>query len=221
MSAAAIPFVGLPFFQVRPRQFRVLRWRPMTERAHQTALIQRVAEHGDRAAFAELFAHYAPRIKGFLMRGGASPSLAEELVQEVMLTIWSRAKTFDAKRAAVSTWVYTIARNKRIDRLRKQKYAQVDLDDPALIVSKDPSPETSVAQHQRRQAVHEAMAQLPDTQRTVMHAAYFEGLSQSEIASRLDLPIGTVKSRTRLATHRLQDTLAILRDPEDAAGDSS
>jgi RNA polymerase sigma-70 factor (ECF subfamily) len=225
MSAAALPIfgpiLGLPMFAAQHCRVTVLRWRPMNEREQHAKLLQRVTKHGDRAAFAELFAHFAPRVKGFLMRGGASSQQAEELVQEVMLVVWSRAKTFDASRAAVSTWVFTIARNKRIDRIRKHKYAQVDLEDPALVKSERPSPESEAAHHQRSQAVRAALEDLPAPQREVLHSAYFEGRSQSEIAARLDLPIGTVKSRTRLATRSLQEKLATLRPQQQTGGESS
>jgi RNA polymerase sigma-70 factor (ECF subfamily) len=170
--------------------------------------VKAVAERRDRAAFARIFAHYGPRVKAYLRRLGASDAVAEDLTQEVMLTVWQRAGQFDRTRAAPSTWVYTIARNKRIDALRRERRPDYDLDDPALVDDEAaPRGDQFAETEQARRAVMQAVAKLPSEQEQLLRIFYFEEKSHSLIADELGLPLGTVKSRLRLALAKLRHML--------------
>ena len=168
--------------------------------------VQAVAAYGDRAAFARIFAFYGPRVKAYLRRLGAEDAVAEDLTQDVMLTIWRRAGQFDRSRAALGTWVYTIARNKRIDALRRERRPEYDPEDPALVGEVDPAPRgDEVAEaEQARRAVMAAVEQLPVEQAQLLRIFYFEEKPHSQIADELGLPLGTVKSRLRLALAKLR-----------------
>ena len=169
--------------------------------------VEAIAESGDRIAFARLFEHFAPRIKAYLMRAGASGSAAEELMQEVMLTVWRRAALFDRGKAAVSTWIFTIARNKRIDRIRRETRAELDPHDPALVPTAPEAADTVVEKSQAAERLRAAVELLPAEQMEVLRRSYFEAESHSVIAADLGLPLGTVKSRLRLALSRLRSVL--------------
>jgi RNA polymerase sigma-70 factor (ECF subfamily) len=170
-------------------------------------LIVRVAESRDKTAFVELFDHFAPRLKGFLMKQGADDAVAEEVTQDVMVTLWRKADLFDPKKSSASTWLFRIARNRRIDRLRRQKAADLDPAEPAL----QPTPLPDVADEMdarlREAQVRAALAELPEEQREVVRLAFFTGLSHSEISDETGLPLGTVKSRIRLAFGRLRQLI--------------
>lgn len=171
------------------------------------ALISRIATSRDREAFAELFAYFGPRIKAIMMKGGADAALAEDLAQDVMMTVWRKVNLYAPERGTVSTWIFTIARNARIDRLRKgssQPYE--DIDDMEL-VSDAPNAEDETLAGQQAVRVRSALDELPNEQREVIELAYLHDVSQSEIASRLSLPLGTVKSRLRLAYAKLRTEL--------------
>jgi RNA polymerase sigma-70 factor (ECF subfamily) len=165
-----------------------------------------IAEHEDRAAFTRLFRHFAPLIKAFALSGSSlSATHADELVQEVMLKVWQKAGAFNPEKAAASTWVYTIARNCRTDMFRRlQKF-----DTP--LAAEDFSPEQDeeepFAQLQSKRSgerIRELMAELPADQTQILAKVYMEGKSHAEAAAELDLPLGTVKSRVRLAIQKLQ-----------------
>ena len=171
------------------------------------ALIRAIAERGDRAAFARLFGHFAPRVKAYLQRGGTPPSTAEELVQEVMLTVWQRSALFDASKAGASTWIFTIARNKRIDRLRSEGRAPIDHDDPTFSAAPHTPPVEAMQAAQEARSLRAAIGELSPEQAAVIRLHYFASKPHSEIARDLDLPIGTVKSRLRLGIERLRKGL--------------
>ncbi|MBM3492019.1 MAG: sigma-70 family RNA polymerase sigma factor [Alphaproteobacteria bacterium] len=171
------------------------------------ALVARVAEGADRSAFAELFRRFAPRLKAYLMRLGADEGGAEEVVQEAMLTVWRRAATFDARQASVATWIFTIARNKRIDRFRRERRPEFDPHDPMLAPAADPAPDESLGAQQEECRLAEALAALPAEQADLLRLAFFDSLSHADIAARSGLPLGTVKSRVRLALGRLRRAL--------------
>jgi RNA polymerase sigma-70 factor (ECF subfamily) len=170
-----------------------------------TALLLRVRDDRDKAAFAMLFRQYAPRVKGFLMKSGAGEALAEECTQDVMATLWQKAHLFDPARASVSTWVFTIARNRRIDALRRNRPEPEDLP-----WGPEPEPEASdaLAMQQETERLGEAIARLPQKQRELIERAYFGDLSHSEIAAETGLPLGTIKSRIRLALERLRQQMS-------------
>lgn len=170
--------------------------------------MEAIARSRDREAFAALFTAYAPRLRAYLRRGGLDPSAAEEILQEVMLVIWDRADRYQPAQAAVSTWIFTIARNRRIDRLRRAARPEPEADDPHFRPSAPAAPDTAAAAHRRAVRLQAALDSLPPEQTEILHLMYFEGCPQSLIAERLGLPAGTVKSRVRLAMRRLREQLA-------------
>ena len=169
-------------------------------------LIGRVAGGRDRAAFALLFDHFAPRLKAFLLRQGAGASAAEELVQEAMLTVWRKAASYDPAQATASTWIFTIARNKRIDLLRRERRPELDPNDP-LLVPESTSAERSLGAREEATLLRQAMTRLPPEQADLVRMAYFEDKVHTVIADETGLPLGTVKSRLRLALQRLAKLL--------------
>lgn len=171
--------------------------------------LRAVADDRDRDAFGRLFAFYAPRVKAYLRRLGAEDAVAEDLTQEVMLSVWRRAHQFDRERAAVSTWIYTIARNKRVDALRREHRPEFNLDDPALVPDADAAPrgDRHAEAEQARREVMRAVEQLPVEQAQLLRVFYFEEKPHSLIAQELGLPLGTVKSRLRLALAKLRALL--------------
>ena len=167
--------------------------------------LKRIQADQDQPAFTELFAHFAPRVKAFLMKSGASPSMAEECTQEVMATLWHKAHLFDPSRASVATWIFTIARNKKIDALRKQRRPEPE----NLEWGPEAEPEAAdiLVLQQESQQLTQAMTALPSQQRELIEKAYFGDLSHSEIAAETGLPLGTIKSRLRLALSKLRQTM--------------
>ena len=174
--------------------------------AEDVALMARITLR-DRDAFAALFARYAVRVKAFLISGGAAHDQADEAAQEVMITVWRKAQLYDPAKAAVSTWIFAIARNRRIDMIRRAKRPAPDPEDPLFQPEPEPDPEASAAAADRDARVRGAIAGLSDDQREAVRLAFFAGLTQTEIAEKLDAPLGTVKSRLRLAFARLRTAL--------------
>lgn len=178
----------------------------MTGPADYSAKILRIAQRSDKAAFAELFGYYAPRIKGFFMRGGMAPGQAEELAQETMLMLWRKAYLFDPAKASASTWIFTIARNLRVDAIRRERYPAAHLmeeHEPDF----EPSPSEMLLRLEGETLVRTAMQKLSPEQMSVIQLHYFDDKPHSEIARTLDLPLGTVKSRLRLAMQHLRNLL--------------
>lgn len=177
------------------------------------ALIVAVGRERDRQAFAALFRHFAPRIKSFLMRRGADATLADELVQETMLTVWRRADSYDPALAGASTWLFTIARNAGIDRQRqdvRRIRLAADLGREADETVTDGA-EIGVLTAEREALVRRALATLSPEQATVVRLSFFAEAPQSAIAAELGIPLGTVKSRVRLALQRLKTMLEAAR----------
>lgn len=168
-------------------------------------LLVKVRDHQDRAAFAQLFRHFAPRVKAFLMKSGAGAALAEECAQDVMATLWQKAHLFDPARASVATWVYTIARNRRIDALRKARRAEPE----ELDWGPEPEPDQAevMEAQQETERLGRALSALPGPQRTLIERAFYGDLSHSEIAAETGLPLGTIKSRIRLALDKLRQQM--------------
>jgi RNA polymerase sigma-70 factor (ECF subfamily) len=168
-------------------------------------LIARVA-NGDRAAFAELFSAYAPRVKSYLLRLGANAALADDMAQDALLSVWRRAASYDRKKAGASTWIFVIARNCWIDKLRRERVefayrsSLYDGDESAPDVGADR--ELELCEDQGR--VRAAMEVLSEDQQAVVRLSFFEERPHSEIADVLALPLGTVKSRLRLAMAKLR-----------------
>ena len=177
------------------------------ERDRFADLMEAVAIHKDKAAYGELFAYYGPRVKAYLMRLGADNALAEELAQDVMVTVWRKADLFDRTQASVSTWLFRVARNKRIDAIRRTTKPELDPNDPLLLPSAPPAADQVITGAERDQLVRAAIVDLPEEQRQLLHQAFYDGLSHREIAEQTGTPLGTVKSRLRLAFLKLRSKL--------------
>ena len=169
-------------------------------------LLTRVARR-DREAFREVFDHFAPRIKAYIIGQGTDRQMAEEVVQETMVKIWRKAEQFDPARAAASTWIFTIARNMRVDHLRKVNRPEPDMDDPAFVREPEPLPSENLSHAQDAKILHNAIGKLPKEQQDVLRSAYFEEKTHPEIAEALNIPLGTVKSRVRLALKNIRAVL--------------
>lgn len=171
-------------------------------------LMKAVAAKRDRAAFAELFSYFAPRLKAYGMRSGADPETAEELAQEAMISVWRKAGSYDGGKAAVSTWVFTIVRNKRIDKVRRERRPEIDAQDLLL----DVTPEADAAEifqtAEDQRVLRQSIGRLPAEQAQIVEKAFFEDKSHGVIAAELELPLGTVKSRIRLALSKLREMIS-------------
>ncbi|WP_323380221.1 sigma-70 family RNA polymerase sigma factor [Sulfitobacter sp. F26169L] len=165
----------------------------------------RVRDNRDKVAFAALFTHFAPRIKGYLIKSGADATTAEECAQDVMTTLWRKAEQFDPTRASVATWIFTIARNRRIDMLRRDRRPEPE----DLPWGPEPEPEQIHVLEMQQEAARlaQAVATLPPNQRSLIEQAYFGDLTQAQIAKETGLPLGTIKSRLRLALDRLRHAM--------------
>ncbi len=170
-------------------------------------LLQRIAERADPAAFRELYEAYGPRVKAYMMRRGADAGTAEDLAQETLLTVWRKAALYAGEKGSMTTWVFAIARNLRIDRLRREAPWQELPEGRMAEASEEPLPDEAMAEKERQQRVQAALAELPPEQKEVVSLAYLEGLSHSEIAERLGVPLGTVKSRMRIAYQKIRQAL--------------
>ena len=160
---------------------------------------------GDRDAFSAIFARYAPRVKAYLIRLGAAAAAAEDLAQDAMVSVWRRAASYDSAKAKASTWVFVIARNSWIDRLRREKVELAyRLDNPPEPFSDDEAPDDAAERANEAERIASALATLTEEQREVVRLSFFEDRPHSEIAERLALPLGTVKSRLRLALVKLR-----------------
>ena len=176
---------------------------PTGREALDQALVS-IGSSRDKGAFALVFRHFAPRLRAFMIRGGCDRGDAEEIVQEVMVTVWRRAETFDPRQASASTWIFTIARNRRIDRLRRERRPELDPNDPALVPDAPRAADQSLALAQDTERLESAIATLPQEQRDILERAYYDEKPHSVIAEETGLPLGTVKSRLRLALGRLR-----------------
>jgi len=176
-------------------------------------LIEAVALDRDRDAFARLFVYFAPRLKAWLIRSGAAPGAAEDFAQDTMLTVWRKADLFDAQKAGAATWIFTIARNRRLDLLRRDNR---DLPTPEIVLTGEDirRPDDRLSTAQDAQRVRDALAQLDGPQIEVLRLAFFLESPHSEIARTLDLPLGTVKSRIRNAMIKLR---SILEPPQEGS----
>jgi len=175
------------------------------------SLITAIARSGDRAAFAALFDHFAPRVKGLLMRGGAQAELAEEVAQETLLAVWRKAALFDPAKASASTWIATIARNLRIDIARRETRSRLSQVYEILDEEAPEQPDAMLSGAERDARVRAAMTHLSPDQYRVVELAFIEGFSHQDVADRLAIPLGTVKSRLRLALSHLRGRLEDLR----------
>lgn len=165
-----------------------------------SACLTRLAETRDKTEFAKLFGYFAPRVKAYLLRLGMVDATAEEVMQEAMLLVWRKAHLFNRSKASASTWIFTLARNQSIDRMRRDKVQFYELPE------EEPDPDhRDMGEHSViEDRMQEAIATLPEGQAQVLHLSYYEGKSHSEIAEQLGIPLGSVKSRLRLAFSKLK-----------------
>jgi RNA polymerase sigma-70 factor (ECF subfamily) len=171
------------------------------------ALIQAIARDGDREAFGVLFDHFAPRVMQYLRRNGLAAERAEELAQEVLLTVWRKASYFDPARAGASTWIFVIARNLRLDEIRGERRLKPSPQDLIDLAPEQPQPDALLFVEQREEGLRRAILKLSDDQARVIRESYFQDKPHAAIASELGIPLGTVKSRLRLALGRLRELL--------------
>ncbi len=167
-----------------------------------SALMVKVRDDRDRAAFAALFGHFGPRVKYFLMKAGSTATIAEDCAQDVMATVWSKAGQFDPTRASVATWIFTIARNRRIDIARRDRRPEPEELD--WMGEDEPDQADVYAAAEETRVLTAALAELPEKQRQLIQRAYYGDLTHSEIAAETGLPLGTIKSRIRLALDKLR-----------------
>lgn len=208
LETAIVPLSSLPT-PARPRSTRKgrnVRSETDTINVQWIEALARIRDHQDQAAFAALFRYFAPRVKAFLMKSGASPTMAEECTQEVMATVWRKAHLFDPTRASAATWIFTIARNRKIDALRRQNRPEPE--DLPWGPEVEPDQADVLSFQQESAKLAKAMPALPEKQRALIEQAYFGDLSHSEIAEQTGLPLGTIKSRIRLALDRLRHEMA-------------
>lgn len=184
-----------------------------SRRGEDTALMQKIQESADKSALAKLANHYGPRLKAWLINRGEEGMTAEDIVQDVMITVWQKAHMFDPSKASFSTWAYRLTRNRWID--HKRKHDRLQPTDPSVLVSLDDrtvrGAEADYDHVEAAQAVHKALANLPNNQKEMLQLSFFEGLSHSQIAERTGLPLGTVKSQIRGPLKKLQSRLAAFR----------
>jgi RNA polymerase sigma-70 factor (ECF subfamily) len=174
-------------------------------------LLRRVAEEADLTAFRELYQAYGPRVKAYMMRRGADAATAEDLAQETLLAVWRRASLYQQDKGSATTWIFAIARNLRIDRLRREISWQELPADRLEQVGGDAMPDEALSAKERQGRVRAALAALPPEQNAVVALSYLEGLSHGEIAARLRIPLGTVKSRMRIAYQKIRAGLQDLQ----------
>lgn len=184
---------------------------PLAGHEKWSALLEQVALQQDKQAFAALFDHFAPLLKAYLFSiGGRSLNEAsiEELVQEAMLSVWRKAHLYDRKKAAASTWIYTLTRNLRIDWLRRQNRQETDELPDEWEDSDEHEPVVSLHMHKMNQELQASLKMLPIDQKEVLMKVYMEDKSHQDVAQELNLPLGTVKSRVRLALQKLKVNLS-------------
>lgn len=177
------------------------------DRSEVAALVAAIACERDIAAFETLFRLYSPRVRAWMARQTGDAQAAEELMQETMMAVWNKAALFDATRGDAGAWIFTIARNLRVSAWRKAARPDFDINDPAFVPDDEPPADAEYERAQEADRLRSAMKDLPPEQSAVLECSFFDGMSHSEIASRFGLPLGTVKSRIRMAFSRLRSAL--------------
>lgn len=170
-------------------------------------LMQAVISQRDIVAYEQVFKYFAPRIKSYMMKLTTDSQLAEDLMQETMITVWHKANRFDPAKGALSTWIFTIARNLRIDAIRRERRPEFDPEDPEFIPDEAPAADAAIVLQQSAEELKRAMEKLPTEQSELLKMSFYEDYSQSAIAEKMRIPLGTVKSRMRLAFEKLRITL--------------
>lgn len=185
--------------------------RPADNKTEMACHLVAVAEKRCRRSFAEIFNYFAPRLRSYAIKQMGNEAIAMELVQDTMANVWQKAHLFNAEKGSPSTWIFTIARNIRFDMLRKQQNKKEDIcsDDlwPVLCEQTPDANEVDLDEQVTLEQIGTLFESLPAKQKAVIEAIYINGKSQQEVADELDIPLGTVKSRTRLALQRLKTML--------------
>jgi RNA polymerase sigma factor (sigma-70 family) len=171
-------------------------------------LMRSVAADRDVAAFEIIFKDFAPRVKAYMLRLTSDRMLAEELMQEAMVAVWKKAELYDPSKGTLSSWIFRIARNLRIDALRREKRPEFSQDDPALVPDDVVAADEGIVRQQSAEILKKAMEALPSEQLSLLKMSFYDDFSQSEIAETMNIPLGTVKSRMRLAVGKLRAALS-------------
>ena len=166
--------------------------------------IELIGRNQDKSAFNFIFKHFAPRLKSFLIKAGSTETQSEEVIQEVMIAVWTKAASFDKTKASATTWIYTIARNKRIDKIRKEKRHYLSESDEGLEVPVDSTQEKEIFSAQVSNYIKNYMSNLPEEQSKLIKLSYFYNKTHADISEELNIPLGTVKSRIRLALTKMR-----------------
>ena len=180
---------------------------PVDDAAEAATWLVAIAARADRAAFTRLFRVYAPKVKGHLVARGAAVGVADELTQDVMLTVWRKAAQFDPSKGTVAAWLYTITRNRLFNHLRDARYPQPELEAGASADDAAARPDEQLASAEHRARLARALHELPPEQHAVLRDAYWRGQTLQEHADEQRLPLGTVKTRVRLALAHLRTIL--------------
>ena len=168
-----------------------------------------IGENQDRIAFSNIFKHFAPRLKSFFVKLGCSEVQAEEIIQEVMIAVWTKSSTYDKSKSSVSTWIYTIAKNKRIDKIRKETKHNTVESDESLEIPVSSVQEEQLLSSEVTKKIHHSLQFLPKEQAELLKLSYFYEKTHSDIAKDLSLPLGTVKSRIRLALSKMKNLVEL------------
>lgn len=174
-----------------------------------TLSVELVGKNQDKLAFNNIFRYFAPRLKSFLVKAGSTDSQAEEVIQEVMIAVWTKSSTYDSNKSSVSTWVYTIARNKRIDKIRKERRHYLSESDEGLEIPVDSTQEKEIFSAQVSNSLKKYMSNLPEEQSKLLKLSYFYNKTHADISEELKIPLGTVKSRIRLALTKMRHLVEV------------
>ena len=174
-----------------------------------TLSVELVGKNQDKLAFNNIFRYFAPRLKSFLVKAGSTDTQAEEVIQEVMIAVWTKSSTYDSNKSSVSTWIYTIARNKRIDKIRKEKRHYLSESDEGLEIPVDSTQEKEIFSAQVSDSLKRYMSNLPEEQSKLLKLSYFYNKTHADISEELKIPLGTVKSRIRLALTKMRHLVEV------------
>lgn len=181
---------------------------PRRDEEDRTQLLWQVGQTRSVAAFEALFQYYGPRLKKYLQQLGSPADVADEIFQDVMINVWRKAQLFDRGRATATTWIYRVARNRRIDRFRRIMTRTIDPSDPTFLPMDAVSPEVQRDTVHVQRELRFRLSMLSHSEQTVLSLAYYKGLSHAEIANALSMPLGTVKSRIRVSFEKLRKAWA-------------
>ena len=174
-----------------------------------TLCVELIGKNQDKLAFNSIFKYFAPRLKSFLVKAGSTDTQAEEVIQEVMIAVWTKSSTYDSSKSSVSTWIYTIARNKRIDKIRKEKRHYLSESDEGLEIPVNSTQEKEIFTAQVSNSLKKYMSNLPEEQSKLLKLSYFYNKTHADISAELKIPLGTVKSRIRLALTKMRHLVEV------------